>query len=232
MQGFNNVIMILGKSGMGKTYSLKNMRWDETFLVQIKAKPLPFRGWRKKLKLISKEDPNGNVFVTKSSDTICSLINKINETRPEIKCIVIDDLQYMMADELFRELGTRGKGANTFDAYVRIGKHLKDVLEASQNLRDDLSVILMAHTEIDDNMNVKMKTVGTLVDRQFSPEGLCNNVFLCGFNESKKTFHFIVKKRTESDIIKSLEGLFETDTVPNDLQDILDKIDNYNNNEE
>lgn len=75
-------ILIYGKSGSGKSRSLKNFAEDEIFLVNVIGKELPFRN---KFKYVS---------VTDSIDTIIAGFQRM-----PCKTAVIDDAGYLMTSQ-------------------------------------------------------------------------------------------------------------------------------------
>ena len=60
-----NLIAIVGQSGTGKSSSIRNLDPTETFIINIASKPLPFKGWRIKYTIWSKDNTNGN-YITKN----------------------------------------------------------------------------------------------------------------------------------------------------------------------
>lgn len=44
----SNLIAIVGPSGCGKSSSIRNLNSEETFIINVASKPLPFKGWRSK----------------------------------------------------------------------------------------------------------------------------------------------------------------------------------------
>ena len=88
--------MILGESGTGKSTSLRNLDPKQTMLIQVVRKPLPFRAkewgyWDKEA------NPTGNVFVTDHCETIIRYMRRTSK-----KIIILDDFQYMLANEYMR----------------------------------------------------------------------------------------------------------------------------------
>ena len=80
-------VIIYGKSGAGKTRSLKNFAEDEIFLVKAVNKRVPFR---KQFKY----------------EMVCNNVNKIEialtrmvSRMPTLKTVVIDDATFIMIDE-------------------------------------------------------------------------------------------------------------------------------------
>ena len=113
---------ILGESGTGKSTSLRNMDPEQTLLIQSIKKPLPFRseGW----KYITKG--GGNMIVQDDANHIIELMRR---TKRDV--IVIDDYQYILANEFMRRTDERG-----FDKFTDIGKHAWEIIRAAADLAD------------------------------------------------------------------------------------------------
>jgi hypothetical protein len=84
-------ILIIAESGTGKSTSIENLNPTETFIINVANKPLPFKGWRSKYTLWSKDNPLGNMYDKSSVASIEACIKYVNDKRPDIKNLVIDD---------------------------------------------------------------------------------------------------------------------------------------------
>jgi hypothetical protein len=227
LDSLNNCILVLGASGTGKTYSLRHMNWDETFLIMCRSKKPPFKGWKKNLIF---EGDKINAAIVTDATRIVKYMNAINEKRPDIKNIIIDDMQYVQATKFMDRLcEVKGKGSE-FDKFNEIGKDLYSILNTATKMRMNLNVIMMAHTDIDDFGNIKLKTVGKLVDRIFSPEGLCNVVIQSSYEDEK--YVFITQKRNDRDILKSPSQMFPKVKMDNDLNEIIKLVNAYDDDGE
>ena len=87
----SNLIAVVGTSGVGKSSSIRNLNPEETFIINVASKPLPFKGWRSKYIAWNKANPNGNYINTSDVSVISSILNYINNKRPEIKNVIIED---------------------------------------------------------------------------------------------------------------------------------------------
>jgi ABC-type phosphate/phosphonate transport system ATPase subunit len=92
----NNVI-ILGKSGAGKSTSIKGLNPKETVIINTLKKRLPFKGSNA---LYNKE--NKNLFSIDEYTSIINLLQNISDKAPYVKNIVLDDIIYTMRKEFFR----------------------------------------------------------------------------------------------------------------------------------
>lgn len=205
--------MILGESGTGKTASLRNMDPTDTLLIQAVKKPLPFRS--SKWQHFHKEScRSGSIFLTDHAPT---LINIIQKTRRKV--IVIDDFQYIMANEFMRRTAERG-----FDKFTEIGKNAWDIINAAAALPDDVRVYILSHIETTDQGRTKIKTIGRMLDEKIALEGMVTIVLRTLVRDGQYLF---ATRNNGSDTTKTPMGLFESNEVDNDLQLIDAAIADY-----
>lgn len=222
-------VLIVAESGSGKSTSIRNLNSEETFIVNVASKPLPFKGWKSKYTLFGKENPNGNLINSSKSIEIIKCLHHISKSMPHIKTVVVDDLQYMSAFEYFEKAKEKG-----YDKFVSIATALANVSKLPSYLRDDLTVIFTIHSEsiIDSEgaRRVKAKTLGKMIDNSLTLEGLFTIVL---FGKVKKTGKGVVYGfETQTDgynTAKSPMEMFEDLFIPNDLQFVIDKIREYEN---
>lgn len=95
------LIGIVGNSGAGKSTSIKGLNSEDTFIINVLGKPLPFPGAKKKYSKLKKEGKNytGNMYVSNKCDSILNVLKVIDKTMPHIKHVVIEDANYLMACE-------------------------------------------------------------------------------------------------------------------------------------
>lgn len=198
----STVTLILGESGTGKSTSMRNMDAASTLLIQAVAKPLPFRaaGW----KLRSKENPTGNIIRTDDADSICSVLN-----RTQRDVIVLDDFQYILANEFMRRSHETG-----FGKFTDIGKNAWNILMQAAGLPEPKRVYILAHTDRTEDGRVKCKTIGKLLDEKITIEGLVTIVLRTIVRDGNYLF---ATKNNGSDTVKAPIGLFDNDLIDNDL---------------
>ena len=158
--------MILGQSGTGKTASLRNLDPEHTLLIQAVKKPLPFRssGWAY---FDKDKTPTGNVFVTDQAQTIIKLMKGTKRS-----VMVLDDFQYILANEFMRRVLDKEQGNAAFAKYNEIAHNAWSILMAASQLSDDKRVYILGHTQEDDSGRIKAKTIGKLLDEKITIEGL------------------------------------------------------------
>lgn len=200
--------MIIGESGTGKSASLRNMDPTDTLLIQAVKKPLPFRS--KDWKYFDRENcPTGNIIV---SDLSSEIVAAMNKTRKSV--IVLDDFQYVMANEFMRRVTDVEVGNSAFAKYNEIARHAWDILTASTNLAANKRVYILSHTSTDEFGKTKIKTIGKLLDEKIVMEGLVTIVLRTTVINDQYLFR---TKNNGNDTVKSPIDLFQSETVPNDL---------------
>src|SRR5437870_2606184 len=154
-------VAILGESGTGKSYALRNLDPKNTLLIQAIAKPLPWArakdgGWN----VFNPETKSGNIFVTDKTADILALMQGTKR-----KVIVIDDYQYILSNELMRRFRETGYGK-----FSEIGYNGWNLITVASTLPSDVHVYFTAHTTTGDDGITKIKTPGKLLDN-YSLEG-------------------------------------------------------------
>lgn len=208
--------MIIGESGTGKSTSLRNLDPQNTLLIQAVKKPLPFRStdWKPVVK-----GQGGSVFV---SDNSAHIVAAMQRTDKEV--IVIDDFQYVLANEFMRRVTDNETGNGAFAKYNEIARHAWDVLMASTSLPDHKRVYILSHTSTDDFGKTKIKTIGKLLDEKIVMEGLVTIVLRTVVANGDYMFS---TKNNGQDTVKSPIGLFESDLIENDLVQVDKAITAY-----
>lgn len=204
--------LILGESGTGKSTSLRNLDPTKTLLIQSIGKPLPFRA--KEWQLITKDNLTGSIFICDNAETICKAI-----ARTDREIIIIDDYQYIMANEFMRRAKEKG-----YDKFTDIGERAWAVFNQALNLPMNKRVYILAHTETDPFGKTKIKTIGKMLDEKITLEGMVTICLRTHVNDGQYQFS---TQNNGSDTVKSPMGLFETQFIDNDLKLVDDKICDY-----
>ena len=217
----------MGKSGTGKSTSLKNLDPKETYIINCLGKKLPFKGssstFSEELK---------NLKNTTDYEKIIALIEGVSTKIPRIKNIVIDDASYIMRDEFFARAKERG-----YDKFTEIGLHMQKIISAAKSARNDLNIFLMFHSdELQDSGSIveyKVATIGKMLDEKYNPIEVVPVVLYSSvkFNEKKQAeYGFYTHRTKEGNVIipaKSPDGMFEEDFIPNDLSVVIEHMNNY-----
>ena len=235
----SRIILYIGPSGCGKTTSIRNLDPESTYLISIINKDLPFKNWKSKY-FETQGETQGNrkvIFKTacsseamkknpklfmEASETVCKTMKLISERLTHIKTIIIDDSQYLMSYEFMARAREKG-----YEKFNEIGQNFFNILTTAQELRDDITVVFLHHSEVSDGI-LKAKTIGKMLDEKVTVEGLFTNVLLGQSRKANgKLEYYVITNSDGTSTSKSpMEQLdFEE---PNDLQLILDKITAYN----
>ncbi|MEX3614555.1 MAG: AAA family ATPase [Burkholderia gladioli] len=209
-------VMVIGESGTGKSASLRNLDPNKTLLIQAVKKPLPFKStnWKPVAK-----GQSGSIYVTDDSSNI---VKAMERTDKEI--IVIDDFQYILANEFMRRVTDTEVGNSAFAKYNEIARHAWDILMAAGSLADYKRVYILSHTATDDFGKTKIKTIGKLLDEKIVMEGLVTIVLRTEVSDGEYTF---TTRNNGRDTVKSPMQMFDADRVPNDLAEIDNVITTF-----
>lgn len=210
----SNSVLIIGPSGSGKSTSIRTLDSDSTYVLNVLGKPLPFRGYKKQYNVDKK-----NYYQTDDWTKIIKCIRGVNEERPDIKTLVIDDLQYLMANEFMRRASEHG-----YSKFTELAQHIWCVINELTNTRDDLFTFTLSHNELDANGKYKCKTIGKLLDEKITIEGMFTCVFHSMVVDDK--FKFL----TQNDgihIAKTPMGMFDSKLIDNDLNEVIKKMKEY-----
>src|SRR5207253_2481807 len=104
----------------------------------------------------------GNVMVQDRAGDIQTIMNHTKR-----KVIVLDDFQYVMANEFMRRSEEKG-----YDKFTEIGRHAWDILTNAAQLADDVRVYVLAHSEESEAGRIKVKTIGRMLDEKITVEGM------------------------------------------------------------
>ena len=199
------VVFILGRSGTGKSYSMRNFDPSELAIINIQSKILPFR--------------NGAKFTIANTDNVEKVIFALNELSTKYKAIVIDDFQYLMANEFMRRSTERG-----YDKFTEIARHAWDVIDRVRFLPNETIVYIMCHTDTDNEGVERLKTIGKMLDEKIDLEGMATIVLKTNVSDGQYTF---LTQNNGKDTVKSPFGMFPSYAIENNLKYVDEKIRNY-----
>lgn len=207
-------VLLMGASGSGKSTSLRNLPAEETAIINITNKPMPYRNKDGQtivtLKDFKKEDDKELSY----EELYKRIIATIKATKKKI--IVIDDSSYMMAFENFEKATNKG-----YDKFTTMAKNYYDLIKSAISCGDEKIVYVITHEEIDDvNQLYRPKTIGKMLSNQLVIEGLFSIVLRSIYKNGEYIF------QTQNDgtsVCKSPMDMFESREIPNDLYEV-DKI--------
>jgi len=208
-------VLIMGRSGSGKTYSLKNFTADEIGVISVEKGRLPFKSDITVVKVpkygASKEPPKD--YATLNRGKYAWIENII--TKSTAKSIAIDDSQYLLVNELFDRSFEKG-----YDKFVQMAANFRNLIHFINELeQDDKIVYFLHHTETDSDGREKCKTIGKMLDEKLTVEGCFDIVLYC-------QDHKFYTQSNGISTAKSPEGMFDLE-IPNDLKAVDAAIRDY-----
>lgn len=190
-------VLIIGKSGSGKSTSLRNCVGNDNWnLIRVLNKPLPFKG-------------KVNGWSTGEYQMVMKYL-----AASKAKNIVLDDAGYLITNHFMRGHSSCGGGNGVFTLYNNIGDYFWNLIQFIIKLPEDKIVYVMMHEDKNDFGDIKPKTIGKLIDEKVCLEGMFTIVLRC-IEESGK--HLFVTQSADGAVSKSPMGMFESLTIDNDL---------------
>lgn len=200
-------VLLLGKSGSGKSASLRNFQPGEVGIINVLGKPLPFKG-----KLPS--------VVTDSYDMVYTVISK-----SKTDSIVIDDAGYLMTNQFMRGHASTGAGNAIFSFYNDLGDRFWSLVRfVVEQTPENKIVYFIMHEDKNDFGDIKPKTIGKMLDEKVCVEGMFTIVIRSVLSNGKHVF----KTQTDGfDVCKTPIGMFEQSEIDNDLKLVDTTIREY-----
>jgi hypothetical protein len=221
----SKLIGIVGATGTGKSTAIKYLNPEETYIINVAKKELPFKGSEK---LYNGE--NKNYKEVDDANEIARLLKTISDKAPHIKNIVIEDSNYIMGFNMVAKATETG-----FTKFSLMARDMVDLFRTARQLRDEITVFYLTHPEtIEDGGEIigyKIKTAGKLIDNQVLLEGLLTVCLYTDVEEKKdgSTEYSFITNRFRKYPAKSPDGMFEDIKIPNNLQTVVEKVTEYYN---
>ena len=201
-------VLIIGKSGAGKSTSLRNCAGNDDWnLIRVLDKPLPFKGkingW-----------PTDNYLEVMK----CLAASKAHN-------IVIDDAGYLITNTFMRGHSSTGSGNAQFQFYNQMADNFWNLIMFIINkLPQNKIVYMMMHEQQDDFGNIRPKTIGKLLDEKVTIEGMFT-IVLRAVKDSQG-YAFITQSEDMA-VSKSPMGMFESERIDNDMKLVEEAIRSY-----
>ena len=219
----SKLIGIVGETSTGKSTSIKHLNPDETYIINVAKKELPFKGSEKMYNAEKK-----NYKDVDDANEISRLMKTISEKAPHIKNIVIEDSNYIMGFNIVSKATEVG-----YQKFSLMAKDMVDLFRTARMLRDDIVVFYFTHPEVIEDsgeiIGYKIKTAGKLIDNQVLLEGLMTVCLYALVEEQKDgtaTYSFITNRYRKMPA-KSPDGMFSEIKIPNNLQVVVDSVNAY-----
>lgn len=195
-------VLIIGKSGSGKSTSLRNFTKDEIGIINVLSKPLPFK----------------NDLPTVDTD-VYEDVKKVLE-KSKVNSIVIDDAGYLITNNFMRKHSNVGNGNAVFNFYNDMADQFWELIEFSKTLPKEKITYFFMHEDKNDFGDIKPKTIGKILDDKVCVEGMFTIVLRA--KKVDKNYYFFTQS-TDGDVAKTPMGMFDDLYIDNDLK-LVDKI--------
>lgn len=211
------MIAIMGESGAGKTTSARTLDPKSTYYIDCDKKGLAWKGWRSQY-----NTDNKNFYSGRDLQSIEKIIKGISDKRTDITTIVIDTLNTCMVDKEVKSMNEKG-----YDKWIDLTQFVWNVCETASQLRDDITVVIMFHSEtIRDDLGytfTRIKTNGRKLEKVVL-ESLFSTVLLAKQNDNGD---YVFYTKMKNSTAKAPMGAFETDEIPNDLGAVLEALKEF-----
>lgn len=206
----------MGKSGSGKTYSLKNFKPDEIGIISVEKQRLPFKSDLKVARI-------PRIFDTPEEKTSYSALNRAKYAwiesviaKAKTPSIAIDDSQFLLVNEMFDRASEKG-----YDKFTEIAHNFQHLIHFVNDLPDENKIVyFLHHSEEGPDGRQKCKTIGKMLEEKLVIEGLFDIVIYC-------EDHKFYTQANETSTAKTPEGMFDSIEIPNDLKAVDMAIRDY-----
>lgn len=215
------VIGVMGESGSGKTTAMRNLDPKVTFYIDCDKKGLNWKGWRNQYNI-----ENKNYWASDSFSIASSLLKKVNEQDnfKHIKYVVIDTLNGLMVAEEMRILAMQSGDKRS--AWSDLAQNGWALINQALEMRDDLTVIILCHSETisDENgiVRTRIKTNGRKLEKLVL-ESKMTTVIWSVRQDGK--YKFILS--ADGSTCKVPLGAFQTDETSNDIMLVIKALEEY-----
>ena len=205
-------VLVIGRSGSGKTFSLKNFKPSEVGIISVEKGRLPFKSDIKPVK-IPKDFADTRSYADLYMRKYRWILDQIQRT--SCKSIVLDDTLYLLVNELFDRVNEKG-----YEKFSQMAANFRNLIHWINELPDENKIVyFLHHSETDTDGREKVKTIGKMLDEKLTIEGCFDIVLYC------QDHKFFTQANGQS-TAKSPEGMFDLE-IDNDLKFVDETIRAY-----
>ncbi len=212
---YKPLVIVMGRSGFGKSTSIRNLDPKTTLIFNTELKPLPFKGSGK----------FKNIYLEEQKQLIEYIIAA--QKKEDIETIVIDSFTGW-TESLMRECRLKYKGYEVFNNYNQL---ISDFFKTAK--KSNKQIFLIGHediTTLEDGNNI----IGLKVEGQVW-RGVCEKEAVCVFHaimdsdgKGSNSYYFETQSNGSTNA-KSPHLMFNDFRIDNDLKLVSDKIKEYYN---
>jgi adenylate kinase family enzyme len=215
------VIGVMGESGAGKTTAMRNLPPKETFYFDCDGKGMNWKGWKSQY-----SESQKNYWKSDSFSVVSQIMDKIDkdEKCKNIKYVVIDTINGMMVAEEMRILAM--SSGDKRSAWSDLAQNGWAIINKALAMRDDLTVIILCHSETisDENgiIRTRIKTNGRKLEKLVL-ESKMTTVIWSVRQDGK--YKFILS--ADGSTCKVPLGAFEENEIDNDIMLVIDALKEF-----
>lgn len=212
-------ICIMGESGSGKTTAMRTLDPKTTLYIDADGKGLSWKGWRKQYSA-----ENKNYIRTDDQNVVMTCLRSCEsvEKYKHFKTVIIDTINSIMVADEYRR-----RAEKNYDKWSDLAWAVYDIVTLSSKLRDDLTVILLAHTqtEVDDTTGERFTRILTN-GKKLNKIGL--EKYLTTVLISKQIDgEYKLVTRDPYSTCKAPMGAFDSDAIPNDITQVIKALEDF-----
>jgi len=211
-----NLIGIMGEPGTGKSTSLKSLNPEETFYCDCDGKGLNWRGWREQYSAEKK-----NYVKSSFPQVILKYLKNIAEKAPHIHYFVVDTVNNLMVSDEMRRCKEKG-----YDKWIDLASCIWDLVDIPSQLRDDLTVILLFHTQTEMTDSgyefTRIKTNGRKTEK--------NNIdskFNWLLRSVKQDDKYLFETTAHNSTARTPLDAFSEPYIPNDITEVIKVMEEF-----
>ena len=225
---YGQCVLVVGRSGSGKTYSLRNLIPKDTIIVMSKFKPLVFKNWKNNFSINKLEKGKGLIKICKNFEDLNKFINILVTKKLSFKNIIFDDFQYYSQLDVFTRADEKG-----FDKFIGLAMNIQKSLDLITTLPyilgANIAIFWHSNTEtLAEEKGTLVQTSSKFIDEKFIVEGIFNTVLKTEIVDGYYKF----KTNSDNNLlsIKSPASVFDL-YIDNDLNYVFNQLDKFDKGE-
>ena len=205
----------MGESGSGKTTAMRNLPVDATYYIDCDKKGLNWKGWKKEY-----NGDNKNYLKTNFPQLAIKYLQLAE--KGTYKYVVIDTVNNLMVSDEMRRCKEKG-----YDKWMDLASCIWELVDLPGSLRDDLTVILLFHSQTDYTEDgyrfTKIKTNGRKTEKNNIDSKF--NWLLRTVKQDDGKYYF--ETTSHNSTTRTPIDAFEEDYIPNDIMKVIEVMEEY-----
>lgn len=209
------LIGIYGEPATGKSTSLRNLPPEETLYIDADMKGLNWKGWKKEY-----NGDNKNYLKTNFPQLAIKYLQLAE--KGTYKYVVIDTVNNLMVSDEMRRCKEKG-----YDKWMDLASCIWELVDLPGSLRDDLTVILLFHSQTDYTEDgyrfTKIKTNGRKTEKNNIDSKF--NWLLRTVKQDDGKYYF--ETTAHNSTTRTPLDAFDEDYIPNDIMKVIEVMEEY-----